>query len=61
MSSGFEQMLLSKNTGKAGDDDQTTRREAFFYEVQHMPGYFPAPLFLNSSGMPRKSIVDNGL
>jgi len=32
-----------------------------FYEVQHMPGYFLAFLFLNSSGISCKLIIDNGL
>jgi len=61
MSSGFEQMLLSKTPAKQGMTTEMLGNGCPFDEIQYMPGYFPAFLFLNSSGMPRKPVVDNGL
>jgi hypothetical protein len=49
-----------KNTGKTGGmtaEISGNRRSP--YEVQYMPGYFLALLFLRSSGIPCRMIVDN--
>jgi hypothetical protein len=50
-----------KNTGKTGGMTAKIPGNGHsFHEVQYMQGYLLALLFLRSSGMPCRMIVDNG-
>jgi hypothetical protein len=56
-----EVMLLLKIPAKQGIIAEIPGNRRSLYEVQYMPTYSLAFLFLSSSGMPSKMVIDNGM